>query len=235
MQYPPQPPAGPQQWPGPGPGRPMPPHGYPQQGTPPPGPPPGPPPSPQPGPPPEPPKKTFGGALKKKRTIVAAGALVVVLVGGVLVFALPSGLNKGSCATVSDVSGSNNAERVDCSDPEAAYYVAAKVRNSASCPDGDYLTADQRRMKKRKKKSRTTTSTMCLMLNAKQGECFEADAAAMQQPTTEPWEKVSCGSGADLRVTKVVPQSNNVSMCGSSARNSVAYSQPGKTLCLSTV
>jgi hypothetical protein len=125
---------------------------------------------------------------------------------------------EGDCIKVISTSDAE-AGKVECSAPEAIYKVAKKLDSAASrCPEGDYTEWTGGK--------RTDTVKLCLMLNAKEGDCFKTTTSG----GNESDERVACSS-ADFKVVKVVPDKADKAAC---AKGNLAatYSQPATTLCL---
>lgn len=219
-QYPPQ-------------GRPPPGPGYPPQGFPPPYPQqqyqqrrqfPPPPQHPQSGgipqqslpPPPEP-----GGTSPGARVLI--GVVVAGVIGLIVIAVATWGTSaraaeEGDCVKVISTSDAE-AGTVECSAPEAIYKVAKKLGSAASrCPEGDYTEWTGGK--------RTDTVKLCLMLNAKEGDCFTTTTSG----GNESDDRVACSS-ADFKVVKVVPGKADKAACAEGDL-AATYSQPATTLCL---
>ncbi|CAM3787326.1 hypothetical protein KIPE111705_24975 [Kibdelosporangium persicum] len=231
MTYPPQgqyPP--PQGYPPPYPQQPHPYQQYPQQqpGYPPPPqfPPSGGFPQQQPGfPPPNlppnlpPPMPAKNGGKRVALGVVALGVVGLVVFGIMNWGTGAAAAEAGDCIKVVSAS-SADAEKADCGSQEAVYKVAKKLDSSAGqCPKGDYTEWTKR--------SRRDTMKLCLMLNAKEGDCFKITSGGGNQTD----ERVPCGPSAPYKVVKVVTGTADKSACG---RGNVAavYSEPATTLCI---
>lgn len=187
---------------------------YPQQGGfPPPN-------QPPPNLPPPVPKK--GGNRKIIGGVVALGVVGLIIFGIINWGTSASSADAGDCIKVVSAS-SADAEKTDCSSQEAIYKVAKKLDSSASqCPKGDYTEWTRR--------SRRSSTKLCLMLNAKEGDCFKV---ASGRGSNQADERVACDSSA-FRVTKVVTGTADESACGKTKNGMAAvYSEPATTLCLS--
>ncbi|WUV12006.1 hypothetical protein OG738_17635 [Amycolatopsis sp. NBC_01488] len=227
-----------------------PPGGQPQQfgqpghyGTPPPGTPPqgqpgpyGPPPGQYPPPPgqlgfppapPAPPKKS------KTRWIRLAVFAVVLVVGGTVAFISfmnsPESSNVGDCLKVTEfTSGGDEPSKADCNDIGANVKIAGRLDGSADqCPGGgtgdaayDTYTVTGR-----------TSYKLCLMINAKQGDCL-----ANFSSQTKGYQKVPCSDPTkDAELVKVVTGQADKSVCeGTEATRVAVYPEPATTMCVKT-
>lgn len=183
--------------------------------------------------PPEPPRRGTVGAL-----VVTAVVLVLIAVGvGVFVVGAddsgrptpetlavapseeesapgPADAAVGDCLRVNDADAAD-VDLVDCADPSAVYQVAVRRDSSAErCPAPSYVSYTQE-----------GTLRLCLMLNARQGECFAEDE--------HQDARVDCAAPeASYRVARVVVGAADPDECGTAhAPNAVVYPEPGRTLC----
>ncbi|ALG05994.1 LppU/SCO3897 family protein [Kibdelosporangium phytohabitans] len=209
QQYPPPPTGAPQQQypPPPDPG------GFPQQQYQPPGggfPP--------PNLPPPLPKKS--GGRKIVGGVVALGVIGLIIFGIVNWGTGAGAAEAGDCIRVVSAS-SADAEKADCNTQEAVYKVAKKLDSSAGlCPKGDYTEWTRR--------SRTDTMKLCLMLNAKEGDCFKISSGGGNKAD----ERAPCG-GSAVKVAKIVTGKADPAACGKGKGDMAAvYSEPATTLCL---
>lgn len=199
-----------------------PPQGQPGQFGPPPGqfPPPG-----QPGfppAPPAPPKKS------KARLIVGGiGALVVlaIVVVGIISFAnSPATSNVGDCLTITEfTSGGDDPVKADCNDTNANVKIGAKLdKASDECPGGAESPYDTYSVTGR------SSYKLCLMVNAKQGECL-----ANLTSKTQGYKRVPCTDPTgEAEVLKVVEGRADKSACGDDEGViAVAYPEPARTMC----
>nr|WP_052478629.1 hypothetical protein [Kibdelosporangium sp. MJ126-NF4]CEL19591.1 XYPPX repeat family [Kibdelosporangium sp. MJ126-NF4] len=222
QQYQPQPgyppPGGPQQQYPP----PSDPSGFPQQQYPPPADPGGYPQqggfTPPPNLPPPIPRKASAG--RKVGIGIVALAVVGLVVFGIINWGTgAAAAEAGDCIKVVSAS-SADAEKADCGTQEAVYKVAKKLDSSASsCPKGDYTEWTRRK--------RGDTMKLCLMLNAKEGDCFKIPTGGGSQAD----ERVACGTSGAYKVLKVVTGKAEKTACGRGNLAAV-YSEPATTLCL---
>ena len=219
-------------------GPPQGPPSYPQYGPPPSGPPHyGPPPGyvPQVAPPRRAPDRTAPKVMGCLVLVVIIGGLAVLGVG--VAAGWFSSADAASKANVGDClkatgPGPKTTEFavVDCGAPDAAYKVAERGGRRDSCPDVTYGSYSERQGKR-------SGFTLCLMLNARQGDCFQQ---TVDFPTGQA-AKVPCGAGATYRVTKVLEGTADKSACGRNAASGVSndfsrpralvYQSPPTTIC----
>ena len=198
-----------------------PPYGQPGQQPPPP-----PPYGQQPGadyPPPPPP----GQPVKKKsntKLFVILAVVAVVLVGGFFVFQAlnknsPEKANAGDCIKVNSATDkSADVEKIDCNDKIAVFKVAKKLGNDTDqCPTPDYEKYTQ--------SGGGSDFALCLMLNAKEGDCF----ANLEDPAKRA--RVDCSSSAEIKVLKVVSDKADEALCDQQSVPLV-YPEPAITFCL---
>ncbi|VVJ15498.1 Uncharacterised protein [Amycolatopsis camponoti] len=193
-----------------------PPQGMPGQYGPPPG---------QPGfppAPPVPPKKSK--ALWIRLGIVA----LIVIVGGIVAVvkftSAPENAAVGECLSVAEfteITSKNMPEKVACGDQSANVLVAAKQNGTgAQCPGDGYieLTVDR------------PASTMCMIPNVKQGECFtnfpDGPKAFSRVACTDP--------SASAEFVKVAAVNDRAQCDGTDADGVLAYSTPPTTFCFKT-
>lgn len=202
-----------------------PPQGQPGQFGPPPGqfPPPG-----QPGfppAPPAPPKKS------KARLIVGGiGALVViafVIIGIVSFSKSPATSNVGDCLSITEFTrGGDDPAKADCNDPKANVKIAEKLDSSSdNCPGGSDAGYDTYSVSGR------SSYKLCLMINAKQGDCL-----ANFSSQTKGYQKVPCSDPTkDAELVKVVEGQASESVCeGTDATRVAIYPKPATTMCVKT-
>jgi hypothetical protein len=149
--------------------------------------------------------------------------ILVVVIGGV--FAIvgyttsPDSSKVGDCLAVVEFKQGAEPDKAACGDPSANVQIAVKLdESSASCPEGMY---DEYSV------TGSTSYKLCLMLNAKQGDCFSNMTAE-----TAGYKKVACTDPtAEAEVVKVVAAAKD--QCeGTEANASATYSQPATTVCL---
>lgn len=195
------------------------------------GPPPGqyPPPPGQPGfppAPPAPPKKS-----KAARFIVLGVALIVligVVVAGYFAFkSSPASSNVGDCLSITEFTrGGDDPAKADCGDPKANVKIAAKLDNATDeCPGGSDSGYDTYSVSGR------SSYKLCLMINAKQGDCL-----ANFSSQTKGYQKVACTDPSkDAELVKVVEGQASESVCeGTEATRVAIYPQPATTMCVKT-
>ena len=210
---------------GPPPG--TPPQGQPGQYGPPPGqypPPPG-----QPGfppAPPAPPKKSKAGRF------IGLGIGLVVLIGvviaGIVAFGnSPASSNVGDCLSITEFTrGGDDPAKADCNDPKANVKIAAKLDSASDdCPGGSDSGYDTYSVSGR------SSYKLCLMINAKQGDCL-----ANFTSKTKGYQKVPCSDPTkDAELVKVVEGQASDSVCeGTDATRVAIYPQPPTTMCVKT-
>ena len=179
-----------------------------------------------PPPPPPPPAKKAGLGVR-----IVVAVVVFVVAGGIalatkldLFGGSPSTAEVGDCIKVNKAAEADaDVEKIDCKDSAAVYRIGAKSDTGIDdCPDGDYQvyteTGDNR-------------LTLCLMLNAKEGDCFQE---VQNDDGTLEHKRVECTSGdAAYRIGKVL-DTMDFKQCGPDFTEDEAYlySNPSKTFCL---
>ncbi|UOZ07750.1 hypothetical protein [Amycolatopsis sp. WQ 127309] len=175
--------------------------------------------------PPAPPKKSK--ALWIRLAIVA----VIVVVGGTLAivnFATsPASSNAGDCLSVTEfTSGGDEPSKADCNDPSANVKIAKKLDSSSdSCPGGSDAAYDTYTVSGR------SSYKLCLMINAKQGDCLTNFTSK-----TQGYKKVPCSDPSkDGELVKVVSGQADQSVCeGTDATRVAVYPEPATTMCVKT-
>ncbi|MEJ2855048.1 MULTISPECIES: DUF3824 domain-containing protein [unclassified Saccharothrix] len=172
---------------------------------------------------PAPPQQNTSKGAKILIALVALGIVGVVVAGLIASRDSPGSADAGDCIKVNSVSVSKaDVDKIDCSSPEAAFKVAVNLDSSTkACPTGDY--AEYRDSGGR----RSDGFKLCLVLNAKSGECFKQEGTIVAAKTT----KVTCGSSATHKVTKVANTADE-NQC-ESGDTVYVYSQPATTICMS--
>lgn len=124
----------------------------------------------------------------------------------------------GECIKVKSAAEKNpEIEPIDCADSIAVFKVAKKLDNdSDQCPTGGYSKYTQ--------SGRGSDFALCLMLNAKEGDCF----ANFEQPAK--LARVDC-AGADLKITRVVAGKTDETACDT-ASTPLVYPEPPTTFCI---
>jgi hypothetical protein len=134
--------------------------------------------------------------------------------------------NVGQCIAESNMQENNTtpAPAQDCDKPDSIFEVAAKGDGHATCPDGklrDSLYAYRF----------DGTTTLCLMLNFKQGHCYTASGTA-ENPR---FDAADCdGSGTMIRVAKRVDGRSDTALCPAGTKP-VSYPTPARLYCLERV
>lgn len=198
-----------------------PPHGQQSPSSPPYGQPQQPPPSDYP---PAPPSAGPAKPSGKKRLISGLIALVVVAggIGAYFIFGRDSASSAeaGDCIKVNSASATSaDVEKIDCNDQIAVFKVAKKLDNDTDqCPTNDYEKYTQ-------SGGRGSDFALCLMLNAKEGECL-ADF-----DTPDKRARVACGANAQVKVAKLVNGSADDGACEPDSVPLV-YPEPATTFCL---
>lgn len=176
---------------------------------------------PPPGPPVQPPKKS-----KLRWLRFAIPVIVVVLVGGgFLVRFVGTPTDRaaaGDCLNIKEFKQGTESDKVDCTDPAANVKIGVRLDDdNATCPSGDY---DEYSV------SGGQSYKLCLMLNARDGECF-----ANVTSKTDGYQRVDCADPAsEVKILKVVTGTASDSACdGTDSDVAVIYSEPATTLCAS--
>jgi hypothetical protein len=154
------------------------------------------------------------------------GALIVigllVIVGVVAFQGSPATAAVGDCFGIKEFKNGETPGKIDCADPAANVKLAVKLDNdSAQCPEGDY---DEYSV------SGTNSYKLCMMINARQGDCFanltSGTAGYQRVPCTDP--------NAELEFIKIVQgNADKESACGGTdALTAIVYSQPASAYCV---
>jgi hypothetical protein len=128
----------------------------------------------------------------------------------------------GQCLSQSDFQDSDvTAAPRDCTNPDSIFEVAAKGDASANCPDGTIDGSAYAFLRK-------GTTTLCLMLNLKQGQCYTATGTA-DNPS---FATATCaGSGPRIKVVKRDDETSDQSLCPAGTK-AVSYPKPARLYCL---
>ncbi|QKV81542.1 hypothetical protein HUT10_33910 [Amycolatopsis sp. Hca4] len=198
----------------------QPPQGQPGQFGPPPG---------QPGfppAPPAPPKRSKGPRL----ILAGIGALVlvaIVVIGIVSFMKSPATSNAGDCLTITEFTqGGDDPVKADCNDPKANVKIAKKLETASdTCPGGSDAGYDTYSVSGR------SSYKLCLMINAKQGDCL-----ANFTSQTKGYLKVPCTDPTkDGELVKVVTGQADKNVCeGTDATRVAVYPEPATTMCVKT-
>ncbi|WP_460437570.1 LppU/SCO3897 family protein [Amycolatopsis stemonae] len=225
--YGPPPGGQPQQFGQPGPYGPPP--GTPPQGQPGPyGPPPGQFPPGQPGQygPPPVPKKSKTGAIIRFG-IIGVVVIVAIVVGIVSFSNSPASSAVGDCLSITEfVQGGDDPAKADCADPKANVKIGVKLDSSSqACPGGADSGYDTYSVSGR------SSYKLCLMINAKQGDCL-----ANFSSKTKGYQKVPCADPTkDAEIVKVATGQASESACeGTDATRVAIYPEPATTMCVKT-
>ncbi|PRY46393.1 LppU/SCO3897 family protein [Umezawaea tangerina] len=171
-------------------------------------------------PPTPPPAKKGGGKIKLVITLLV---VVGAIVGGYFLNKdAPSSANVGDCINIKSASITNpELEKVDCGTQAAAFKVAKELGSASDkCPEGDYASYTE-------SGRRSSGFTLCLMLNAAEGDCFKEEGSIVAGKTT----KVTCDASASYKIEKVVKGTADKAACGPDGTEMV-YSDPATTFCL---
>jgi hypothetical protein len=194
--------------------------GYPPPPQPPTYPPPGP--HPYGYPPPPRPRASSGTAL-----IVVGSLLLGFGVLGFLGHLVDTG-SKAHSANVGECVGAftmreNNLSPApqDCNKPDSTLEVVTKGGNSTTCPDGRREGSDYTILS-------DGTTTLCLMVNLKQNQCYEVSGAATQPSFVAS----SCETSLPaIRVVKRVDGNTDGGLCPTGTKP-ISYPSPARLYCL---
>ncbi len=186
----------------------------------------GPPPGQFPPAPPAPPKRS-----KAPRLILGGiGAIVVVaivIIGIVSFMKSPATSNAGDCLTITEFTqGGDDPAKADCNDPKANVKIAKKLETSSEdCPGGSDAGYDTYSVSGR------SSYKLCLMINAKQGDCL-----ANFTSKTKGYLKVPCTDPTkDGELVKVATGQADKNVCeGTDATRVAVYPEPATTMCVKT-
>lgn len=172
------------------------------------------------------PPAPIGAPVKKSKTklFVILGVVLAVVIGGIAWAVIsgkksPSNAEAGDCIKVNSASSTSaDVEKIDCNDRGAVFKVAKRLGNDTDeCPTADYPKYYQQG-------GSGSDFALCLMFNAKEGDCFN-DANA-----TDKVAKVDC-TGAPVKVTKVANGQADEKLCGEK-ETPLTYPEPPTTICL---
>jgi len=177
-------------------------------------------------PPPVPPKRSKAPAL----ILGGIGVIVVialVIVGIVAFMKSPATSNASDCLTITEFTqGGEDPAKADCNDPKANVKVAKKLETSSEdCPGGSSAGYDTYSVSGR------SSYKLCLMINAKQGDCL-----ANFTSQTKGYVKVPCTDPSkDGELVKVVAGQADKNVCeGTDATRVAVYPEPATTMCVKT-
>lgn len=163
---------------------------------------------------------------KTIKLVVILAVIVAVGIGGFLAFnKSAASADVGDCIKVKNDSSTNaDVEKIDCTKPEAVFKVAKKLDSaSATCPtaDSNYLEYEQ------SGRRGGGGFSLCLMLNAKVGECFtdlSKSAEAKKVPCSDP--------NVSFEVLEIVEGKNEPEACtNKEVDDGFMYSEPKMTIC----
>jgi hypothetical protein len=128
----------------------------------------------------------------------------------------------GQCLSQSDFQNDDlTAAPRECADPASIFEVAARGDGSANCPDGKLDGSSYAFLRK-------GTTTLCLMLNLKQDQCYTATGTA-DNPS---FAAATCaGAGRRIKVVKRDDDSSDVARCPAGSR-AFSYPVPARLYCL---
>ncbi|HEV2784475.1 MAG TPA: hypothetical protein VGX25_34240 [Actinophytocola sp.] len=178
-------------------------------------------------PPPDYPPAPTGGEPAKpsgKRKLLVGIIALVVAAGAYAIFQFvlnkdsASSAEAGDCIKVNRASTTSaDVEKIDCNDNIAVFKVAKKLDNDTDqCPTPDYEKYTQT--------GAGSDFALCLMLNAKEGDCF-AD-----YDTPDKRARVDCAS-AEVKVAKLVSGTADEKACEQDSL-ALVYPEPATTFCL---
>lgn len=135
-----------------------------------------------------------------------------------------SSANVGQCIAQSNMRANNTtpAPAQDCAKPDSIFEVAAKADGHATCPDGKLQDSLYAYLF-------DGTTTLCLMLNFKQGQCYTASGTAEDLK----FSAADC-DGSVVRVAKRVDGSSDVALCPAGTKP-ISYPTPARLYCLERV
>ncbi|HEY3470225.1 MAG TPA: hypothetical protein VGL47_34185 [Amycolatopsis sp.] len=203
----------------------QPPQGQPGQYGPPPGqfPPPGQPGQPGYAPVPPVPKKSKTGTIVKF-AVIGVVVIAAVIVGIVSFAKSPASSSAGDCLTITEfTTGGDDPVKADCADVNANVKIGAKLDSASDeCPGGAESPYDTYSVTGR------SSYKLCLMVNAKQGDCL-----ANLTSKTQGYKKVPCTDpSGEAEVVKVVAGQADKNACGTDEDViAVAYPEPAQTMC----
>lgn len=163
------------------------------------------------------------GGVRWLRVVIPV-VIVVVLIAVMTVvgsFGSPARSNVGECLNVTEFKQGAEPAKADCGDPKANVKIAAKPeRPGDSCPEGAYGVYSV---------GGENPAKLCLMINAKQGDCF-----ANFTSQTAGYTKVRCNDHRrDAEFVKIVEGKSDKKLCDNTgAAYVLAFSQPPTTMCV---
>jgi hypothetical protein len=130
--------------------------------------------------------------------------------------------NVGQCVGAFSVRDNKlNPPPQDCDKPDSTLEVAAKGGSSANCPDGKRKGSDYSILF-------DGTTTLCLMLNLKQGQCYSVSGTA-EDPT---FVVSACdGSLPGIKVVNRLDGRTDAELCPADTKP-ISYPSPARLYCL---
>lgn len=184
----------------------------------------------QPGPPPYPPPYPVPPRPRSSGTaLIVTGSILLALsvlgtIGrlGETSSQSARSAHVGQCLSQSDFQDSDlTAPPRDCASPDSIFEVAARGDGSANCPDGKIDGSAYAFLRK-------GTTTLCLILNLKQDQCYTATGTA-DNPS---FAVATCaGAGPRIKVVKRDDESSDHELCPEGTR-AVSYPKPARLYCL---
>jgi len=174
--------------------------------------------------PPAPPGQPVKRKSGKKIWIIVGVVVVVLVAAGLIINALnknsASKAEAGDCIKVNSATEkSADVEKISCDDKIAVFKVAKKLGNDTDqCPTPDYEKYTQ-------SGGGSGDFALCLMLNAKEGDCF----ANLEDPAKR--SRVDCASNAEIKVLKVVQGKADEASCDQQSVP-IVYPEPATTFCV---
>jgi hypothetical protein len=175
--------------------------------------------------PPAPPKRSkvkliVGG-------VIAIVVIAIVAIGFVAFQKSPATSNAGDCLSITEfTTGGEAPAKADCADPKANVKIAKKLDGASdNCPGGSGGGYDTYSVSGR------SSYKLCLMINAKQGDCL-----ANFTSQTKGYVKVPCTDPSkDGELVKVVTGQADKNVCeGTEATRVAVYPEPATTMCVKT-
>jgi hypothetical protein len=158
---------------------------------------------------------------------ILLGFGVLGVLGGVVDAASRAGRSAGSANVGQCISAfstrepSRTPKPQDCDKPDSTLEVAGKGGSSAKCPDGKREGSDYSFLF-------DGTTTLCLMLNLKQGQCYSMSGGA----TDPTFVATACdGSNPRIKVVKRVDGSSDGALCLAGTK-AISYLSPARLYCL---
>jgi hypothetical protein len=164
--------------------------------------------------------------------MIVGGIAIVVVLAGIVFGAInflksPATSSAGDCLAITEFTrGGDDPAKADCNDPKANVKIAKKLDSSSDeCPGGSDAGYDTYSVSGR------SSYKLCLMINAKQGDCL-----ANFTSQTKGYVKVPCTDPSkDGELVKVVTGQADKNVCeGTDATRVAVYPEPATTMCVKT-